>query len=281
MLATRRLGAFIATMCLVALAACSSGNPGKLPDVPEFKRAATTTTAMDYSQVDLKGVSGKTTSTTVVFGPGKANLTGTVIGDEGLVGGASVIIDRIVDGASASQVVFTAPDGTWALPAILGGRYRIRAWRQPDLAQTSPAAVFLGATETKTVELKVRTVGGLSVSSSMAPKQPPIDSDVNVVVLVAQKTVDENGVVRGEPLPGTRVDLVGSGAWRVVSANPVFTDEKGQAKWTVRCRTPGRQPLAVNVGTQSFPLTVENCFDPTETTTPVDVTVETEPDGGN
>jgi hypothetical protein len=263
-------------LVLLALSACAS-DPGKLPDVPEFKQAATTTTAMDYAQVGLKGVSGKSTTTSVVFGPGRANLNGTVVSDQGVVAGASVIVERIVDGTSASQILFTAEDGTWSLPAVLGGRYRVRAWRQPDLAQTTPSAVFLGATETKSVELKLREVGGLGVAASLAPNPPLIDTDINLVVLVTQKTVDANGVVRGEALPGSRVDLVGSGAWRVVSSNPVFTDGSGQAKWVIRCRAAGRQPLAVNVGTQSFPLNVENCVDPSETTTTVDVTVETEP----
>jgi hypothetical protein len=120
----------------------------------------------------------------------------------------------------------------------------------------------------------VKTVGGLSVKSSLAPDPPPIDRDVQLVVLVTQRTVDAQGVVRATPLPDQQVDLVGSGSWRVESTNPVLTDSNGQAVWLLRCREAGRNPLAVNVGPESIPLTVNACVDPTaiETTTTSEVT---------
>lgn len=276
-----RLAALVGALALLS-AACSN-DAGELPSVPDFKPAATTTTGVDFSEIGLKGVAGKATTTTVAFGPGRATLNGTVIAEGGSVPGASVLIDRIVGDSVASTVIFTAEDGTWTLPAVFGGRYRVRAWRQPDLAQTTASAVFLGASETKTVELKVREVGGLNATASLAPNPPPIDTDVNLVVLVTQKTVDERGIVRAEPASGARVDLVGSGAWRVVSSNPTFTDETGKATWSIRCRASGKQPLAVNVGSQSFPLNVANCFDPAEetTTTVESGVVEETPNDGN
>ena len=80
-----------------------------------------------------------------------------------------------------------------------------------------------------------------------------------------------------EAIPGVRVDLIGSNGWVIRSVNPAFTDASGEAEWTLRCRDSGRQPLAVTVGTQTVPLSVENCVDPSEeaTTTTGDVTVIT------
>lgn len=275
-----RLGVLAAALLMV-FAACSN-DAGDLPDVPEFKPAATTTTGVDFSALPLKGVTGKATTTTVAFGPGKATLSGVVMSDDGLVSGASVLIDRIVGGSVASTLLYSLEDGTWSLPAVFGGRYRVRAFRQPDLAQTSASAVFLGSTETKTMELKLKEVGGINAVASIAPNPPLIDTDVNLVVLVTQKTVDERGIVRATPSSGSRVDLVGSGAWRVVSSNPSFTDDNGKAYWTVRCRASGRQPLAVNVGSQSFPLNIANCVDPAEeTTTTVESGVVEDPNDGN
>jgi hypothetical protein len=271
-----RAVSLVVAVGLVA-AGCSSG-PEALPKVPKFKRAATTTTEVDYSAIGLRGVPGRTTTTAVPFGPGAATVSGVVVGEEGVIAGASVILERIVDGASSATTLITGPDGAWSMPSVLGGRYRARAFRQPDLAQTTASAVFLGQNETKQLELHVRTVGGLSVASSLAPDPPPIDRDSQLVVLVTQKTVDASGVVRATPVSSERVDLAGSFAWRVESANPTFTDPEGHATWLLRCRQVGRNPLAVTVGTQSIPLTVGSCFDPEaiETTTTSDVTETTE-----
>ncbi len=273
-----RPAALVLALGLVA-AACSSG-AGRLPKAPEINAVvATTTTDVDYSEIGLKGVSGHAITTAVPFGPGRATVSGVVVSEGGAVPGASVVLERIVDGASAQIILTTGEDGTWTMPNVLGGRYRARAFRPPDLAQITPSAVFLGATETKQVELRVRTAGGLAVSSSLAPDPPQLFRDTQLVVLVSQKMVDAQGVVRATPLVDERVDLVGSSSWRVMTANPAITDSQGHATWIVRCREVGRNPLAVTVGTQSIPLDVKDCVDPTveETTTTTDVSETTQP----
>jgi hypothetical protein len=257
-------------LLFLALAACSNG-PGALPKVPDLiKPAETTTTDVDYSQLPLKGVNrGPTTS--IAMGPGQAAVAGSVVGDDGAVPGAVVQVQRIANGATANMLLQSAEDGTWALPQILGGRYRVRAWRAPDLAQTSWTAVFLGASESKTVELHVRSVGGLNVEASIAPDPPQVGEDTNLVVLVTVRTVDDQGIVRGTPQENIEVDLLTGTGWRILSPNPVGTNSAGQAEWTLRCRSSGDQRLAVNVGTQTIPLDVHSCLEPppeTTTTTP-------------
>ncbi len=257
-------------VALGLLAACSDG-PGELPKVPTFKRAATTTTDVDYANVGLRGVTGRS-ATTVAIGPGSATITGIVPAATAR-SRASVNVERIVDGGSASVIVLTAEDGTWTVPSVLGGRYRIRAWRAPDLAQTVATGVFLGASETKTVDLNVHQVDSLSVLSSLAPDPPTLDRPGNLVVLVSRKTVGDDGVVRATPIEGVRLDLIGSSGWRVYSSNPETTDSNGRAQWLVQCQQEGRQPLAVSVfGEQTVPLTINDCVDPVvvETTTTTD-----------
>jgi hypothetical protein len=228
---------------------------------------ATTTTEVDYSQVPLKGVSGRGPTTSIAFGPGLASVSGTVVGDEGNIGGATVLVERIVNGATATMTVQTLDDGTWMVPQVFGGRYRVRAWKVPDLAQTTPSAVFLSATENKTVQLKVRAVGGLSVAASIAPDPPRLGQDANLVTLVTLKMVDDQGIVRAMPQDNVSVDLISSSGWRVMSANPTTTDSSGHAAWQLRCRATGHQPLAVTVGTQTIPLNVSNCVDVVDETT--------------
>ena len=262
-----RLASLVVAIGIVS-ASCSS-DPGALPEVPDFKPARTTTTDVDYSLIDLKGVPGRSATSAVPFGPGRATLSGVVVSEEGAVGTATVIVERIVNGAVAKTTVFSAEDGTWTMPSVFGGRYRVRAFRQPNLAQTTPSAVFLGESETKQVELRVKTIDGLNVSVSFAPDPPQITRDTQLAVRVTQKTVDVDGVVRSQPLTNERVDLIGSSSWRVESSNPAFTDSEGKATWLLRCRQTGRNPLAVTVFTQSIPLTVNDCVDSTveETTT--------------
>lgn len=262
-----RRAALVAIAVALVTAACSGDGPGALPKVPDFPAPATTTTDVDYSAIPLKAVGGRGPTTSVVFGPGQATLSGTVVADEGAVFGATVQVERIVSGAVGVMTVLTAEDGTWTLPKILGGRYRVRAWLAPDLAQTSPSAAFLQATETKTMQLKVRDVGGLNVQSSIAPDPPRLADDANLVVQVVLRVVDAQGVVRGTPQDNVSVDLVASSGWRIESDNPTVTDSDGRAKWTLHCRATGRQPLAVTVGTQTIPLSVNNCVDPTEEAT--------------
>ncbi len=263
---SRTLGKLLGLVAALVLVACS-GDSGDLPEVPDFKLAATTTTDIDYSDVPLKGVPGRMPTTSVVFGPGQASVSGAVISDEGAIPGASILVERIVSGSVATMTIQSGPDGTWTLPQVLGGRYRIRAWRAPDYAQTTPSAVFLGSTETKTLQLRVRRLGGLSVSSSIAPDPPRLGNDANLVVLVTLKQVDEQGVARATPQSNVRVDLTGSSGWRVESSNPTATDDNGRAYWTLHCRGTGRQPLAVTVGSETIPLDVSSCVDPTEEST--------------
>lgn len=268
----RRWWAAAPGVALAVLAAACSSGPGDLPAVPKFTKAATTTTGIDYSAIGLKGVSGRV-ATTVVLGPGRATVSGVVLGADGVVAGAVVNVERIVDGVAASAIVATAEDGTWSMPAVLGGRYRIRAWRAPDLAQTTATGLFLAATETKSVELRVRNVSGVDLKSSIAPDPPRIDRPSNLVLLVTKKTVGDDGVVRAAPVEGVRIDLIGSSGWSVSSPNPAYTDSSGKAQWNMQCKGTGRQPLAATLGSeQTVPLSINDCVDPAaeETTTTLD-----------
>src|SRR5205807_2321830 len=124
----------------------------------------------DYSDVQLHAVSGRTTSTTVPFGPGQATLNGNVSGPDGVEPNAVVHIERLVGSAVGTMDIPTNPDGTWSVPNVLGGRYRVRAWRAPDLALTEPAVFFLGATDSKQVALPLTKYDGRSAMAAIAPR---------------------------------------------------------------------------------------------------------------
>ncbi|MDQ1443537.1 MAG: hypothetical protein QOI20_1, partial [Acidimicrobiaceae bacterium] len=230
-----------------------------------------TTTVVDYSGVDLKPVTGKTT-TTVLVGPGRAALKGMVVGPEGPVAGATVLVERLVGEGSGALQVATAADGTWAVANVLGGRFRIRSWRPSDLALTKPEVFFLNDGDTKQLQLQLSRYTGLAVTSAIAANPPVVDEPANLVVQVVQQSVDGQGIVRGTPVSTARVELFGGGDWRVTSPNPALTDGQGRARWQLTCRSAGRQQLAAVVGdNQQFPLDIAPCVEPPPeepTTTP-------------
>jgi hypothetical protein len=268
----RRLAA-TAGLFVSLLAACSGGgvvkikDPGPVPDM-------TTTTALDLSSVGLKGVSNKTT-TSIPMGPGGATMAGTVVGPDGGVEAATVHVERLVGSAAATMDLQTAPDGTWSLPAIFGGRYRVRAWRAPDLALVTPEVFYLQSSETKTLNLRVDRYAGAAATASIAPNPPVYGGEANLFVLVTEKTVAADGVVRGVPVPGAGVELGGSG-FQVETTNPTSTDSDGVAEWRIQCTSYAQGALSVTVANGgSFPLAIPACVNEGTTNTTASVTSTT------
>lgn len=263
-----RLLLFLAALALVA---CSSGSIDTIPPPPSIPPTTTTTAAPDFSNVALEPVRGRTT-TTLALGGGIATLQGTVIGPEGPVAGATVRIERLVDDAVAVAEVQTQPDGTWQLAGILGGRFRVRAWRPPDLAQVEPEIFFLSGAETKALNLPVNRYQGLTAVGDVAPNPPVVDEPANLVIQVTNRGVDEEGVVRGISAAGVEVELFGSAEWRVAGDNPTQADANGIASFRVRCASVGRHPLSVVLNSQEavpidIPACVERQVEDTTTTT--------------
>lgn len=256
----RRLATALAVVAAVAAAACSS--KAALPPLPPpvSVPSTTTTTIVDFSGIALKGVPGRTT-TTIAVQPGAAAISGNVVGPNGPVPGAVVRAERLVGDGSGSMDVVTIEDGTFAFAGVLGGRYRLRAWKQSDnLSMVEPQVFFLEGAESKVVNLSLRVYQGTAVSSDIAPNPPVVDQPANLVVQVTDRSVDENGIVRGTPVAGARVEVFGAGDWRFRSANVGTTDDSGNVSFTLDCRRAGQQPLSVLVGEGStFPLEIPPC----------------------
>ncbi|MBW3615688.1 MAG: carboxypeptidase-like regulatory domain-containing protein [Actinobacteria bacterium] len=239
-------------LCLLAalvavVGACTTAEVEPLPP-PKKVPATTTTTVVDFSAIPLPSVVGRTT-TTVALGPGKASVSGTLLGPDGPVPGGVVRVERLVGGGKASIDVTTGADGRYSVPKILGGRYRVRGWKPaPDnLALLEPAVFFLEGSEQRVVDLTVTRYQGLAVSAAIAPDPPVVGAASNLVVQLVDQAVDASGIVRGTPLVGTPAELTGSGDWRVLSPNPAFADGSGRLRWLLECRRVGHQPISVVV----------------------------------
>lgn len=236
-----------------------------LPVPPTTAAPPSTTIAPDFSGVSLGVVRGATTTTTISLGPGEAAFKGTVAGPDGPVANASVRVERLVAGAVAANDVVTQPDGSWELPGIKGGAYRVRAWRSPDLALVEPAFIFIGSKQVFPLDLKLDRYTGPFATGAVAPNPPVVGAPVNLVVQLSSRSVDDRGFVVGVPLVGAVVLLgTATSAWQLLSANPVSSDANGRARWELRCSAAGANPLTVAVDRTAppLPLTLPPCVEP-------------------
>jgi hypothetical protein len=178
-----------------------------------------------------------------------------------------VRIERFVGDASARADIITRPDGTFATDPILGGRYRVRAWRAPDLAIDRPVVFYLDDAKTQPVDLGLTAHGGIDVGASISPDPPYEDALGVLAVSVTGVSVDGNGIVRTAPVAGIAVDLTVPSGWQVFTADPQATSDSGRATYQVRCTLAGSGGFFATVGGQTYTLDVPSCTTPPPTTT--------------
>ena len=235
----------------------------------------------------LIGVAG-TTSSTVPDNVGNARLRGTVRGPLGGVPGAIVRIERSIMGTVQTYDVATDAAGLWDAPGIGGGRYRVRAFLPPTLAQRTAEVFLLPAGDERELDLVVEEFSEPSAQLAAAPSPANLNQQVNVAVRVSGRFVDNDGFVGVQPLPGGTVEVSVSSGWqRVTAAGPVFTDGGGVAVVTFVCRTVGvvQVNATVRVTPTSVPLVLSGsfaCIEPiVTTTTPLPGETTTTTSGGS
>jgi hypothetical protein len=267
-------------LAVAVVAACTAGHvkPGASP---AFTVASTSTSiTAAYATVQLASVPGHH-AVTVPMGPGKSSLAGTVSGPTGPIAGATVHVERVVDGYIGSTDLSTQADGTWTLPNLLGGQYRVRAWRAPDLDQVGPAVLFLAQVppnNAQTVNLQLDQYGGLQVTPGIAPAPPIIGEPAQLVVELTVSSVGTDGVVRAAPRAGVSVQLSGQGNWVVQGSLSQTTHSDGKARWQLTCEQLGSQQLSVVVGgTDVYPLDLPPCSPVPTTTTSTSTTIRSQP----
>ena len=158
-------------------------------------------------------------------------------------------------------------DGTYRFEQVLGGRWRIRAWKTPELATLEDNTFFLGYTENRQVDLKVKAATDYVVTSSMAPNPPFTGSPVEMAVLVMSQSVDDDGVVHRSPVGGAAVTLNVIGKWNLAGDATEATEYNGRAAWTLTCVEEGQQAITAVVGGRDWPLRIPDCLDPASTST--------------
>jgi hypothetical protein len=268
-------------LLLPLLAGCSKDDGKALPKpVPE---TTTTTEPIDLTHVSLEpiAVSGKPTSTTRPLGGGKAAILGKVVDADGNAVPGALIRATYYGDPNQPEVIeaLSLDDGTYRFEQVLGGRWRIRAWKAPELATLADNVFFLGYSEQRQTDLKVKSATDIVVTSSMAPNPPFTGSPVEVAVLVLSQSVDEDGVVHRSPVGGAAVTLDIQGKWSLVGEATQATEYNGRTAWQLTCTEVGEQKINAIVAAREWPLNVPPCHDPQETTTTTATTSTTLPPG--
>ena len=271
MTGVRPVRLLVVAAALVALVAgCGSGVPDiDLPSAPTSVVGGPTSIPPDYSGVQLPIVPGAASTTIPSIGPGSSRIEGTVKGSDGaVVPGAIVRVERFVDDFFTHLDVVAAPDGTFVVDRVKGGRYRARAWRAPDLAVDKPVVFFLEDGKTQPINFTLSKRDGLLVRATIAPNPPLEDEPANLAIAVSNRVVDEGGIVRSSPIAGLTVDLLLPSDWFTTSSDPTVTDAGGRAFWEVECTRSGSNGVSVAVGDQTVDLGLPACdVEPPPTTT--------------
>ncbi|MGI8661715.1 MAG: carboxypeptidase-like regulatory domain-containing protein [Acidimicrobiales bacterium] len=253
------------------------GRSAELPDLKAPKGAPSATLAppstlvASLTGIELPAVAGTTTTP----GPpltGTARLTGAVSGPDGAIPGAIVHVER-VDGTVVKDAA-AGDDARYLIEGLPGGRYRLRAFQPPFFAQTRSEVFFLGQDEARDFDLRVDRFGALAVTGAVAPNPPVSGQSFTLVLRVAKRTVDGEGIVRSVPAPAAAVLVAPIGGLVINSLPSAITGGDGTASFLASCRAQGALGVTATVtltptdAPLSATLDLPECAAPPATPTP-------------
>jgi hypothetical protein len=193
-----------------------------------------------------------------VYG-GKATITGTVVGPDGPVPGATVRIERWVGDRSGSVDVATGGSGGYSVRNLLGGRYRVRAWLQPNLAATESQVTFLADDGSDNLDVTVERFEGTDLQAGLDVSVINVEGTGRIRGLLTRTVVDGDGIVVGEPIPGVVIHLNVTDGLTIQGDGATTTGENGIAAWTVRCEREGVHAATLTTEGESTGFTLPNC----------------------
>jgi hypothetical protein len=266
-------------LLLPLLSACSK-DEGKALPAPKPSETTTTTQPIDLTSVSLEpiAVTGKPTSTTRPLGGGQATIFGHVVDSDGAFVPGAFVRAAYYGDPSKPEVIeaLAAEDGSYRFEKVLGGSWRLRAWKTPELATLEDNQFFLGYTEQKQLDLKVKAATDVVVTSSMAPA-PFLGTPVELAVLVLTQSVNEEGILSRTPVGGAAVTLNITGGWSLTDDATQATDTGGRVAWTLNCTEVGQMKITAIAAGREWPLNIPPCRDPQETTTTTTTTTTLPP----
>jgi hypothetical protein len=188
------------------------------------------------------------------------------------VAGATVRIERFVGESVGSVDLLTDAAGGFALGGAPGGRYRVRAWQSPTMAQLGSQVAFLTEGEQRAFALQLTAPSGSEISPDWSSAGWMIGSKPTISVTVLRPYVTSEGRVELGGQSGLPVTLTVGGA--LVGTAAAATNGDGAASFEVTCAAVGPATANLRVGSWAQDLTVPVCAPlPTTTTTTTTTTV--------
>ena len=248
-------------LALVALVACSDSTPEVAPTTvpPETTTIPPRTTVTTVRATTTTIRPTTTVSTVLSIGPGEASLVGTVSGPAGPVDGATVRVERLVGKAVATTDVTTTGGGAWQLVSILGGSYRVRAFKSPDFVQSPVESFFLAANERRNLDFKLRAAGVERITAAVSPNPPRVDQGATLTITIGTERVDDQGRPSIAPRPGVVMTLGGGPGFVVESVPQVLTDSSGAASWRIRCTIEGANTVSLTIANGITQARIPSC----------------------
>ena len=221
--------------------------------------------AADTREQPLSGLPVAPTTPNPQLQGGAAVITGTVTGPGGRVAGATVRIERFEGEVAASTDLTTDANGAFTLSGAPGGRFRVRAWRSPSLAQLGSQVAFVNDAERRNFDLQLSAPSGADISTDWTSSGWVIGSKPAISVTVLEPYVTSDGRVDLGGRSGLPVTFTVGGA--VVGTTVATTDANGYAGAELTCAAVGPTTANVRIGTWSRDLLVPACEPPPTTTT--------------
>jgi hypothetical protein len=259
----RLLFVLVGVMALVA-GACSDSTPSAAPETTPVPETTTPTTAAPATTAKPTTTSSTlkpttTSSTLLGMGPGEASIVGTVRGPAGGVDGATVRVERLVGKAVVSADVTTSGGGTYSMALILGGSYRVRAFKPPDFASSPVESFFLAANERKVLDLTMPAAGGERITATVAPSPPKVDQPATLTIQIGTGGVDDQGRLAITPRPGVPLILTPAAGLALEGGPQATTDGNGSATWRIRCLAEGANTFSLTVATGITQVHIPAC----------------------
>ena len=208
-------------------------SPYRLPAAPDTRAIARDTA------VGIRPVAQPAVPPSPTLSGGDARLQGTVVGPDGPVPGVIVRVERHTDNGTATLDVAVGDDGEWALGPVAGGRYRVRAWLPGQLTMGRSEVRFVADDQIADFDFSLWGVDP-SPRFELVDAGPLYDGLAGTVaVVLGWRSVDLEGLVVTNPVPGAPVSVTATAQVEVLDPQPLLTDASGVAWVRLRCVPTG------------------------------------------
>lgn len=196
----------------------------------------------------------------VLLSGGEATLSGTVSDGSEPVPGAIVRIERLTDDGSAYQDIRASQTGTWAATELLGGRYRVRAWLPGRYMMNGSSVFYANDEEETTLDLVVREVES-QLRMKFHHGGPIYDRLTgSAVVTVTEESVDKDGYLTTQPVPGKVVKITANSPIEVISSSQGATNSKGEFGIKLKCERVGKARALLEMDDQKLSVDLPSCI---------------------